>query len=72
MTRLSSSQQINAQASNSSNNTVTTNTNKGPIANVKLSSGGVTVTTISPPRIQRPLSQGPLSLISNQTNQVCS
>ncbi|XP_050304689.1 protein melted [Anthonomus grandis grandis] len=33
--------------------------------NIKVSSGGVTVTTISPPRIQRPLSQGPLSLLNN-------
>lgn len=70
MTRLSSSQQINAQTSNSSNNTVTTNASKWSTANIKVSSGGVTVTTISPPRIQRPLSQGPLTLIANHTNQV--
>ncbi|XP_066247641.1 protein melted [Euwallacea similis] len=37
--------------------------------NVKVSSGGVTVTTISPPRIQRPLSQGPLSLLNNHLGQ---
>lgn len=38
--------------------------------NVKVASGGVTVTTISPPKIQRPLSQGPLSLLNNSLGQV--
>lgn len=70
MTRLGSSQQINGQTQNSSNNTVTTNASKWSTANVKVSSGGVTVTTISPPRMQRPLSQGPLTLMANHINQV--
>lgn len=78
MTRLSSSQQINAVLGHSgvvptpplSNNVVVANSSKWPGSNVRVSSGGVTVTTISPPRIQRPLSQGPLTLITNHTNQV--
>lgn len=78
MTRLSSSQQINAVLGHSgvvptsplSNNVVVGNSSKWPGSNVRVSSGGVTVTTISPPRMQRPLSQGPLTLITNHTNQV--
>ncbi|KAJ8985018.1 hypothetical protein NQ317_016929 [Molorchus minor] len=80
MTRLSSSQQINAAAGQSalvptppsSNNVIATSASKWPVSNVKVSSGGVTVTTISPPRIQRPLSQGPLSLISNHSSQLAT
>ncbi|EEZ99906.2 Protein melted-like Protein [Tribolium castaneum] len=67
MTRLSSSQQINAIPQPSSNVTVT---NKYINNNTKISSGGVTVTTISPPRMQRPHSQGPLTLNTNQNSQV--
>ncbi|RZC42728.1 melted [Asbolus verrucosus] len=79
MTRLSSSQQINAIAYHSgitsapsqpSNNVTVTSTNKYSGINNKISSGGVTVTTISPPRIQRPQSQGPLTLSTNQNSQV--
>jgi hypothetical protein len=79
MTRLSSSQQINAIAyhpgvtsapSQPSNNVTVTSTNKY-VGNAKISSGGVTVTTISPPRMQRPHSQGPLTLSTNQNSQVC-
>ncbi|KAJ8967516.1 hypothetical protein NQ314_002831 [Rhamnusium bicolor] len=78
MTRLSSSQQINATTGLPavvptpplSNNIVVTSANKWPASNVRVSSGGVTVTTISPPRMQRPLSQGPLTLVTNHTNQV--
>jgi hypothetical protein len=79
MTRLSSSQQINAIAyhpgvtsapSQPSNNVTVTSTNKY-VGNTKISSGGVTVTTISPPRMQRPHSQGPLTLSTNQNSQVC-
>ncbi|KAG5892437.1 hypothetical protein JTB14_003370, partial [Gonioctena quinquepunctata] len=69
MTRLSSSQQINAVPTPPlSNNITVTGGNKWTGPNVK--SGGVTVTTISPPKMQRPLSQGPLVLLSNHTNQV--
>ncbi|XP_044268267.1 protein melted isoform X3 [Tribolium madens] len=67
MTRLSSSQQINAIPQPPSNVTVT---NKYINNNTKISSGGVTVTTISPPRMQRPHSQGPLTLNTNQNSQV--
>ncbi|CAH1976039.1 unnamed protein product [Acanthoscelides obtectus] len=81
MTRLSSSQQINANggqhpvAPPASGGVVVTGGSKWAApnpgaANVKVSSGGVTVTTISPPRMQRPLSQGPFTLIANHTNQV--
>ncbi|XP_018334236.1 protein melted isoform X2 [Agrilus planipennis] len=83
MTRLSSSQQINTQplqntqVNNSNNGVVITSiTNKWNInSSSKISSGGVTVTTIAPPRIQRPYSQGPLTLLSpvssnNSTQQV--
>lgn len=76
MTRLSSSQNINSQQQAvlaavpsppaSSNITITTN-NKWATSNNHISSGGVTVTTISPPRIQRPLSQGPLTVNTNLT-----
>lgn len=81
MTRLSSSQQINAPPVTVSpsypaptppplsssitvtgkyvNNATPTMGNIGP---TRVSSGGVTVTTISPPRLPRPLSQGPLTL----------
>lgn len=70
MTRLSSSQQINA-ITQPSNNVTVTNTNKYTNNNnTKISSGGVTVTTISPPRMQRPHSQGPLTLNTNQNSQV--
>lgn len=68
MTRLSSSQQINvpvppvAVSTPTSSNVVVTN-NKWGIPNNKVSSGGVTVTTISP-RIHRPHSQGPLTLLT--------
>lgn len=72
MTRLSSSQQINFIPVPSSvvptpplsYNVIVTGTNKWGIPNTKVSSGGVTVTTISPPRIPRPHSQGPLTLIT--------
>ncbi|KAJ8912910.1 hypothetical protein NQ315_017240 [Exocentrus adspersus] len=77
MTRLSSSQQINAALGHSSivptpplSNNIVANSNKWPGSNIRVSSGGVTVTTISPPRIQRPLSQGPLTLITNHSNQM--
>lgn len=83
MTRLSSSQQINsipvppssaiaAPTPPLSNNVIVTGTNKWGIPNMRVLSGGVTVTTISPPRMQRPLSQGPLihsTPSSNHTNQ---
>lgn len=81
MTRLSSSQQINSTAVSSLattqvgipipslNNSVTvTSSGKWGISNIgptRVSSGGVTVTTISPPRLPRPQSQGPLSYSSN-------
>lgn len=72
MTRLSSSQQINSLPVPSSvvptpplsNNIIVTGSSKWSIPNSKVSSGGVTVTTISPPRIPRPHSQGPLTLIT--------
>lgn len=82
MTRLSSSQQINnVPVANStaaptpplSNNIIVTGTNKWGVPNMRVLSGGVTVTTISQPRIPRPLSQGPLTLISSSnqsSNQV--
>lgn len=80
MTRLSSSQQINnipiAHSSTAtpplSNNVIVTNTNKSVMPNFRVLSGGVTVTTITQPRMQRPLSQGPLTLMSssNQNYQV--
>lgn len=68
MTRLSSSQQINAiPTSGATNNThnVTIGGNLPPPPPhkwtvPKVLSGGVTVTTISQPRMSRPLSQGPL------------
>ncbi|XP_031349483.1 protein melted-like isoform X2 [Photinus pyralis] len=74
MTRLSSSQQINVPVSNAppvaapvppplSNNVMITN-NKWVVPNSRVSSGGVTVTTISPPRIHRPHSQGPMTLLT--------
>ncbi|KAF5292632.1 hypothetical protein FQA39_LY13965 [Lamprigera yunnana] len=70
MTRLSSSQQINVPvppfpvpSPAVSNNVVVTN-NKWVIPNSRVSSGGVTVTTISPPRIPRPHSQGPLTFLT--------
>ncbi|KAF5306196.1 hypothetical protein FQR65_LT07473 [Abscondita terminalis] len=82
MTRLSSSQQINASVVHSpfgpsvppiSNNVVVTS-NKWVVPNSKISSGGVTVTTISPPKIPRPHSQGPLTLltptVTNHSSQV--
>nr|XP_023024362.1 protein melted [Leptinotarsa decemlineata] len=73
MTRLSSSQQINAVPTPPlSNNITVTAGNKWPGSNGRVSSGGVTVTTISPPKIQRPLSQGPLVLLSNHTSQVAA
>lgn len=71
MTRLSSSQQINALAGPSpSSNVTVTSTNKYGV-NSRISSGGVTITTGVPPRIQRPHSQGPLTLSTNHNNQVC-
>lgn len=80
MTRLSSSQQINnisvphttAPTPPLSNNVIVTGTNKWGIPNMRVLSGGVTVTTISQTRIPRPLSQGPLTLMSasNHSNQV--
>lgn len=80
MTRLSSSQQINnisvphtgAPTPPLSNNVIVTGTNKWGIPNMRVLSGGVTVTTISQARIPRPLSQGPLTLMSasNHSNQV--
>lgn len=83
MTRLSSSQQINSLPVPSSavptpplsNNIIVTGSSKWGIPNNnKVSSGGVTVTTISPPRIPRPHSQGPLTLITpmitNHNSQV--
>lgn len=75
MTRLSSSQQINSVSNppinthsvvpvSPLNNNINVNTtSKWGLLNTgttKVSSGGVTVTTISPPRLPRPLSQGPL------------
>ncbi|KAI4461099.1 veph-a/melted [Holotrichia oblita] len=76
MTRLSSSQQINAipvpptaaPTPPLSNNVIVTGTNKWGIPNMRVLSGGVTVTTISPPRMQRPHSQGPLTLISSSAS----
>ncbi|CAH0555735.1 unnamed protein product [Brassicogethes aeneus] len=73
MTRLSSSQQINTLSNHSgtipsNSNVIVTNSNKWTAVNNHVSSGGVTVTTISPPKIQRPLSQGPLTF-SNSQNQ---
>ncbi|XP_019873887.2 protein melted isoform X2 [Aethina tumida] len=71
MTRLSSSQQINTLTNHTSSNVIVTNTNKWTPSN-HVSSGGVTVTTISPPKIQRPLSQGPLTLGNSHTQSpVC-
>lgn len=86
MTRLSSSQQINVPVSNAapvaapapppppiSNNVMLTN-NKWVVPNSRVSSGGVTVTTISPPRIHRPHSQGPMTLLTpvgtNHSSQI--
>lgn len=72
MTRLSSSQQINAIAVPPTpplaNNVIVTGTNKWGIPNMRVLSGGVTVTTISQPRMQRPHSQGPLTLVMPSTS----
>lgn len=78
MTRLSSSQHINAPPTGVGGHApappppplssmITVGGAKWGVANVGptrvgVSSGGVTVTTISPPRMPRPLSQGPLTL----------
>lgn len=76
MTRLGSSQQINVMPSSnpagpaitppaSTGDIVVNNKwgGTGPISG-RVSSGGVTVTTISPPRMHRPHSQGPLTLLN--------
>ncbi|CAG9860360.1 unnamed protein product [Phyllotreta striolata] len=69
MTGLSSTQHINATpVPPLSNNVIVTGVNKWTAPNIRVSSGGVTVTTISPPRIQRPLSQGPLAFIGSHAN----
>ncbi|ENN71337.1 hypothetical protein D910_06356, partial [Dendroctonus ponderosae] len=67
MTKLSTSSMSNSYALPTSPVTVTGGKWSG--TNIKVSSGGVTVTTISPPRIQRPLSQGPLTLLNNHLAQ---
>ncbi|CAH1104202.1 unnamed protein product [Psylliodes chrysocephalus] len=70
MTGLSSTQQINTTpVPPLSNNVIVTGVSKWTAPNVRVSSGGVTVTTISPPRMQRPLSQGPLAFIGNHSHQ---
>lgn len=75
MTRLSSSQQINAlmgQGGPAPVPPLSSNVIGNPRwnnANGRVSSGGVTVTNLSPPRVQRPLSQGPLNFVKSQ-NQV--
>ncbi|XP_057657279.1 uncharacterized protein LOC130894417 [Diorhabda carinulata] len=70
MTGLSSSQHINATPVPPLANSVTvTGVNKWTGPNVRVSRGGVTVTTISPPRMQRPLSQGPLAFIGTHPTQ---
>ncbi|KAK5645394.1 hypothetical protein RI129_006694 [Pyrocoelia pectoralis] len=81
MTRLSSSQQINVPITSVgvptppplSSNVMITN-NKWVVPNSRVSSGGVTVTTISPPRIHRPHSQGPMTLltpvVTNHSSQI--
>ncbi|KAF7273895.1 ventricular zone expressed PH domain-containing protein melted [Rhynchophorus ferrugineus] len=73
MTKLSTSREINNMPMSqyplpTSPVVVTSNNMKWNSS--KVSSGGVTVTTISPPRIQRPLSQGPLTLLSNQMSSM--
>lgn len=80
MTRLSSSQQINVPVppivmpATPAPNSLLVTSNKWGIPNNRVSSGGVTVTTISPPRIPRPHSQGPLTLLTpivpNHSSQV--
>lgn len=67
MTKLSTSREMNntSYALPTSPVIVTGANTKWSGSNIKVSSGGVTVTTISPPRIQRPLSQGPLTLLTN-------
>nr|XP_022918426.1 protein melted [Onthophagus taurus] len=82
MTRLSSSQQINAAVVPPggavpipplSNNVVVTGMNKWGIPNMRVLGGnGVTVTTISQPRMQRPHSQGPLTLVTSNSVTVSS
>lgn len=74
MTRLSSSQQINAPPvpatvvpPSPSSNVVVMGTNKWGVPNVRLLSGGVTVTTVPQSRMTRPHSQGPLTLITPST-----
>lgn len=49
---------------------VTVTGSKWNATNIKVASGGVTVTTIAPPRMQRPLSQGPLTLLNNHIGHV--
>lgn len=74
MTRLSSSQQINAVPGQGVPVPVPPLSNSAIARehrwnSPRVSSGGVTVTTTTP-RIQRPQSQGPLSFITNHGNQV--
>ncbi|XP_045473807.1 protein melted isoform X2 [Harmonia axyridis] len=74
MTRLSSSQQINAVPGQGTPVPVPPLSNSAIARehrwnSPRVSSGGVTVTTTTP-RIQRPQSQGPLSLITNHSNQI--
>ncbi|KAK9879888.1 hypothetical protein WA026_008388 [Henosepilachna vigintioctopunctata] len=77
MTRLSSSQQINTVPGHGapvpvpplSNIVIGSQQSKWNGINTKVSSGGVTVTTTTP-RILRPHSQGPLTLITNHGNQI--
>lgn len=75
MTKLSTSREINnvplSQYPLPSSPVIVANNNmKWTGSNVRVASGGVTVTTISPPRIQRPLSQGPLTLLTNQISSI--
>ncbi|KAH1009107.1 hypothetical protein HUJ04_001522 [Dendroctonus ponderosae] len=71
MTKLSTSREMNSMSNSYALPTspVTVTGGKWSGTNIKVSSGGVTVTTISPPRIQRPLSQGPLTLLNNHLAQ---
>ncbi|CAG9759998.1 unnamed protein product [Ceutorhynchus assimilis] len=67
MTKLSTSREMNSMPNSYALPTspITVTGTKWSGTNIKVSSGGVTVTTISAPRIQRPLSQGPLTLLNN-------
>lgn len=71
MTKLSTSREISNQPNSFTpvSSPVVVSGSKWSGTNVKVASGGVTVTTISPPKIQRPLSQGPLSLLNNSLGQ---